>query len=185
MKTKTILVTLLSMLVVFAFTGKDALAIDKKIIDLSINSCWGIYSTSYNKVGKVQKTTLLGSGFFISEDHIVTCLHVVSSNFNQEKDPEKIKLYPGLVAGIVRGNKLYPTQVEFVTKLDKSSREPLEFDFAILKLKGAPKIPHGKLSLDSGTSHRPAIGQSCLAVCSPTSNLSEVHPDISARRLLW
>lgn len=91
------------------------------IIELSRNSCVKISS----KVGDSA-----GSGFFISDDLIATCFHVIAS-INQNKQQIDWHIYQDLQITTITGENINANCITPPTKKDPS---PLYKDFAVLKL---------------------------------------------------
>lgn len=91
------------------------------IIELSRNSCVKISS----KVGDSA-----GSGFFISDDLIATCFHVIAS-INQNKQQIDWHIYQDLQITTMTGENINANCITPPTKKDPS---PLYKDFAVLKL---------------------------------------------------
>jgi hypothetical protein len=97
------------------------------IIELSRNSCVKIYSKNGNSSG---------SGFFISDDLIATCFHVISSikqNGQQINDGE---IYQDLQIITITGENIHANCISPPTQEDSS---PLYKDFAVLKLIKKPE----------------------------------------------
>ena len=95
------------------------------IIELSRNSCVKISS----KVGDSA-----GSGFFISDDLIATCFHVIAS-INQNKQQIDWNIYQDLQITTITGENINANCISPPTKKDPSS---LFQDFAVLKLTKKP-----------------------------------------------
>lgn len=95
---------------------------DKKLTSLSRSSCVKLSS----------KGISLGSGFFIKDDLIVTCFHVIAQTQVVE-GKVNFRIYDDLVAIDETGNLAYLECISIPT--DKSP-EPFVNDFAVLKLKG-------------------------------------------------
>lgn len=94
---------------------------DKKLISLSRRSCVKI----------VSKGTSLGSGFFIKDDLIVTCFHVIAL-IQISEGKVNYRIYDELAAIDETGNLNY---LECISVPTDKSPEPFINDFAVLKLK--------------------------------------------------
>ena len=95
------------------------------IIELSRNSCVKITS----KVGDSA-----GSGFFISDDLIATCFHVIAS-ISQNGQQINCNIYPDLQITTIAGENINANCITSSTQEDPS---PLYQDFAVLKLTKKP-----------------------------------------------
>lgn len=91
------------------------------IIELSRNSCVKIYSKDGNSSG---------SGFFISDDLIATCFHVITS-INQNGKQINWNIYQDLQITTITGENINANCITSPTQKDPS---PLYKDFAVLKL---------------------------------------------------
>lgn len=91
------------------------------IIELSRNSCVKIYSKDGNSSG---------SGFFISDDLIATCFHVIAS-ISQNGQQINCDIYGDLQITTITGENIHANCISPPTKQDPS---PLYKDFAVLKL---------------------------------------------------
>jgi len=95
------------------------------IIESSRNSCVKIYSKGANSSG---------SGFFISDDLIATCFHVIAS-INQSEQKIDYKIYQDLQITTIAGENINANCISTPTQKDPS---PLFKDFAVLKLAKKP-----------------------------------------------
>jgi len=95
------------------------------IIESSRNSCVKIYSKDGNS---------FGSGFFISDDLIATCFHVIAS-INQNGQQINWNIYPDLQITTITGENIHANCISPPTQKDPS---PLYKDFAVLKLTKKP-----------------------------------------------
>jgi S1-C subfamily serine protease len=95
------------------------------IIELSRNSCVKIYSKDGNSSG---------SGFFISDDLIATCFHVIAS-INQNGQQINWDIYQDLQITTITGENINANCISPPTKEDPS---PFYKDFVILKLTKKP-----------------------------------------------
>jgi hypothetical protein len=95
------------------------------IIELSRNSCVKISSKTGDSAG---------SGFFISDDLIATCFHVIAS-IDQNGQQINCDIYQDLQIITITGENIYANCISPPTQKDPS---PLFQDFAVLKLTKKP-----------------------------------------------
>ena len=126
------LVTLLNFGALFANGPTTAEPID--VIHLSRNSGVKIVSPS----GKSS-----GTGFFISDDYVLTCFHVVAA-LSVQGSSVSAQLYQDLQVELPSGEKISGTVVSIPTQADQS---PLTEDFAFVKLKERPRKAHRAVQL--------------------------------------
>ena len=105
----------------FLYSGDDM-----DSIELSRNSCVKISSKSGNSIG---------TGFFISEDLIATCFHVIAS-FSQNGQNINYEIFKDIQITTITGETINASCITPPTTKDPS---PLLKDFAILKLSQKPK----------------------------------------------
>lgn len=110
----------LSLLMVFNINFGQK-PIDSTVINNSRKSCVKIYS---------QQGQSVGTGFFISDDLIATCFHVVAKLIPNSNNTINWNIYQDLQVVTVNGETVSVTCITIPN--DKSS-EPLFQDFAILK----------------------------------------------------
>lgn len=84
-----------------------------------------------------------GSGFFIGDQYILTCFHVVAS-FSVQDTVVNWTLYPDLQVVLSTGEVIDATVVSVPTQADPT---PLTQDFALVKLKSKPSSNFSKLQL--------------------------------------
>jgi S1-C subfamily serine protease len=114
-------------LIVLCITKVDSLELraqnlsSKKLATISRSSCVKISS----------KGTTLGSGFFIKNDLIVTCFHVIAQ-IQVNQNNVNFQIYDDLVAVDENGNI---ASLECISIPTEKSPEPFTHDFAVLKLK--------------------------------------------------
>jgi len=95
------------------------------IIELSRNSCVKISSKADNS---------MGSGFFISDDLIATCFHVIAS-ISQNGKQINWNIYQDLQITTITGEII---NVNCITSPTQKDPSPLFQDFAVLKLNNKP-----------------------------------------------
>ena len=95
------------------------------IIELSRNSCVKISSKADNS---------MGSGFFISDDLIATCFHVIAS-ISQNGKQINWNIYQDLQITTITGEII---NVNCITSPTQKDPSPLFQDFAVLKLTNKP-----------------------------------------------
>jgi V8-like Glu-specific endopeptidase len=110
-------------LIFFPMGGSIALGDD--VLELSRDSGVKLFSESGNSTG---------SGFYIGEQHLLTCFHVVAAVKVQGKTVEW-NIRPDLRAVLPSGEMIDASVVSVPTKADPS---PLLQDFALVKLKTKP-----------------------------------------------
>ena len=112
-----------TILIILSLSITDSLAqdVNKKLTSLSRNSCVKITS----------KGTSLGSGFFIKDDLIVTCFHVIAQ-IQISDGNVNYQIYPDLTAIDENGNSTY---LECISIPTEKSPEPFVHDFAVLRVK--------------------------------------------------
>jgi len=96
------------------------------IIDVSRNSTVEITSSQGNSKG---------TGFFISDWHVATCFHVVSSVTVQQQQTH-VNVFQDIKIKTSSGEILNANCISIPSQRDPSS---LQFDFAILKISSKPK----------------------------------------------
>lgn len=106
------------------------------VLELSRNSGVMILSQSGNSKG---------SGFFIGDQHVLTCFHVVAEATAQDSTLNW-KFYPDLQVVIPSGETIGATAVSVPTQEDPS---PYLKDFAIVKLNNKPTKNFSKVVLAS------------------------------------
>ena len=102
-----------------------AMAQETNVLQLSRNS--GVKLIS-------QSAQSSGSGFFVGEQYVLTCFHVVAS-LSAQGNNINWKLHPDLQIVIPSGETIEATVVSVPTQTDAS---PLMQDFALVKLKTKP-----------------------------------------------
>jgi hypothetical protein len=113
-----------SFIVSMLFTSEELLAQSnrsKKLISLSRNSCVKILANG----------TPMGSGFFIKDDLIVTCFHVIAQ-IQISANNVSYQVFKDLVAINESGESV---PLECISLPTVKSPEPYVNDFAILRLK--------------------------------------------------
>ena len=94
-----------------------------------------------------------GTGFFIAPDYVATCFHVISS-IAIEGNNVRWNIYTDLKVKTESGEIIDAT---CVSPPNRFGSEPLQFDFAILKLKSKPKNAPEIVKL-SDSAYRPDVG---------------------------
>ncbi len=94
-----------------------------------------------------------GSGFFIGDEFVLTCFHVVAS-IGVQGNNINWSLYPDLQVVTPSGETIGATVVSVPTQADAS---PLMQDFALVKLQTKPSKSHSILTLAS-EKETPAVG---------------------------
>ena len=84
-----------------------------------------------------------GSGFFIDDQHVITCFHVVAA-LSLQGSTLNWTLYPDLQVGLQLDETIGATVVSVPTQADPS---PLLQDFAVVKLKSKPSKIFAKVQL--------------------------------------
>ena len=84
-----------------------------------------------------------GTGFFVSDDYVLTCFHVVAA-LSVQGSSVSAQIYQDLQVELPSGEKIGGTVVSVPTQADPS---PLTEDFAFVKLKERPQKAHRVVSL--------------------------------------
>lgn len=101
--------------------------VDKNVINASRNSCIKIISKSGNSIG---------TGFFVTDDIIATCFHVISQRSGNLEDMTDINIFSDLQAVNEYGDTVGLTCISIPNSL---TDEPILHDFALLKTSRAIK----------------------------------------------
>lgn len=114
------------------------------LMQLSILSCAAAQERQANMFDVSRSSTVKvvsktgdskGTGFFIGEQHIATCFHVIAA-LSVEGNNIKWAIHPDLEVVLPSGESIGATLVTIPTQKDPS---PLMQDYAILRLKQKPK----------------------------------------------
>lgn len=120
--------------VVSCLTVEESIAQDTNLIELSRTSGVKLISRSESSSG---------SGAFIGDQYVLTCFHVVAS-WSVQGSTTDIKIFPDLQVVLPSGETIDGTVVSVPTNDDPN---PLQYDFAIVKLKHKPTNSFSKLQL--------------------------------------
>lgn len=86
-----------------------------------------------------------GSGFFVGDQYVLTCFHVVAA-LSVQGSTVNWSLYPDLQVALPSGETIGATVISVPTEADPS---PLIQDFALVKLKSKPSKQFAKVQLAS------------------------------------
>lgn len=133
------------------------------IIPLSTNYCFGennMYDLSKKSCVKVisQSGNSSGSGFFIGEDIVATCFHVIA-NITVDGQTINWSVFTDLKVITSDGQEILATCISLPNATDSS---PLIYDFAILKLVNSPNnLSEYKLELSDEEITNIDLGEVC------------------------
>jgi S1-C subfamily serine protease len=121
---------------------------DMSVIELSRSSCVRVES----RAGKSK-----GTGFLVSERHVLTCFHVVAK-ITQQGSNTTWAVFPDLKVVLDDGQEI---DAVCVSLPNQKELDPLQYDFAFLELKEKPNKPHKIVPLPF-TISLPAVGSDIL-----------------------
>jgi S1-C subfamily serine protease len=112
---------------------------------LSRETCVQVSSASFNTKG---------SGFFVSDRHVVTCFHMIAQ-VSLEKGLRHFSIAGDIEVTVEDSEPIAATCISIPSRDDKT---PLDHDFAVLELARMPTVPHPSLPL-APKEYRPVIGE--------------------------
>jgi S1-C subfamily serine protease len=95
-----------------------------------------------------------GTGFLITERHVVTAFHVIALDTPSPGGKRALSILPGLNVRLPDDEIV---EADCVSQPTEVEPEPYQYDFAILKLRRSPRTTHRTLRLDE-SNDRPAVG---------------------------